>query len=164
MNVSRSISIPTLAGLLLLLAGCGLDPVQPDQAITLQPGQGIAAVVIDSLDPLNAFYIKSADNESAPAIKIQHVDVGVHLYIFVVPAGSYCVTRFSSGNYSITQDDPKHGVCFYVIAGKIAYSGNLAPRGYNGKVYVDQNYEWSAFQKMLKDQYPKLVDYPVVTP
>lgn len=70
MNVTRSISIAMLASLLVSLAGCGLDPVQPDQEITLQPGQGIAAVVIDSLDPLNAFYIKSADNDSAPAIKI----------------------------------------------------------------------------------------------
>lgn len=164
MNVSRSITFATMAVLLMSLAGCGLDPVQPDQAITLQSDQGIAAVVIDSLDPLNAIYIKSADNDSAPTIEIQHVDVGIHLFVFVVPPGSYCVTRYSYGNYYITQNDPKHGVCFYVIAGKIAYSGNLAPRGYNGKVYVDQNYEWSAFQKMLRDQYPKLAGYPVVTP
>src|SRR5574337_334255 len=108
-------------------------------------------------------YIKSADNDRAPTIEIQHVEVGVHLFVFVVPPGSYCVTRYSYGNYYITQNDPKHGVCFYVIAGKIAYSGNLAPRGYNGKVYVDQNYESSAFQKMLKTQYPKLAIYPVVT-
>lgn len=164
MNVSRSISLATTTVLLMSLAGCGLDPVQPDQAITLQPDQGIAAVVIDSLDPLNAIYIKSADNDRAPMIEIQHVDAGIHLFVFILPPGNYCVTRFSYRNYRITQSDPKHGVCFYVIVSKIAYSGNLAPRAYNGEVYVDQNYEWSAFQKTLRDQYPKLAGYPVVTP
>lgn len=164
MNMFRSILILMMAGLLVTLAGCGLDPVQPDQGITLQPGQGIAAVVMDTLDPLNAIYIKSADNDRAPTIEIHHVEVGVHLFVFVVPPGSYCVTRYSYLNYYITQNDPKHGVCFYVIAGKIAYSGNLSPRSYNGKLYVDQNYNWEAFRKMLKDQYPKLAPYPVVTP
>ena len=164
MNVSRSLSILILAGLLLSLAGCGLDPVQPDQEIALQPGQGIAAVVIDTLDPLNAFYIKSGDHDSAPVIKIPHVEVGVHLFIFVVPSGSYCVTRFSSGSYYFTADDPKHGACFDVIAGKVAYSGNLSPRGYNGRVITDQDYNWPAFEKMFKQQYPKLALYPIVTP
>jgi len=164
MKVSRSLSALVATGVILLSSGCGLDPVQPDQEVVLQSDQGIAAVVIDSLDPLNAIYIKAADNDSAPTIEIQHVNAGVHLFVFVVPPGSYCVTRYSYLNYYITQNDPKHGVCFDVIAGKIAYSGNLAPRGYQGKIYVEQNYEWSAFQKMLKDHYPKLAAYSVVTP
>ncbi|HSC48010.1 MAG TPA: hypothetical protein VLG68_07980 [Gammaproteobacteria bacterium] len=146
------------------LTGCGLDPVQPDQDTNLQPDQGIAAVILDTLDPLNAIYIKSADNNSAPTIEINHVDIGVHLFAFVVPAGSYCITRYSFGNYYITQSDPKHGVCFDVIAGKVAYSGNLAPRVHGGGIYVDQNYDWPGFKKMFKEQYPKLAAYPIVTP
>ena len=147
-----------------VLAACGLDPVQPDQEVTLPPGDGIAAVVLDTLDPINAFYIKSPDNSAAPTIEVTHVNVGVTLFPFVVPAGRYCVTRYSFSTYDITQNHPKDGVCFDVVAGKVAYSGNLAPRGHGGGVYVDQNYDWRGFEKMWKDQYPKLAQYPIVTP
>ena len=148
----------------VLLAGCGgTDTVQPDQTVVLQPGDGIAAVVFDTVDQLTAVSIDSADHKDA-GIGISFIDKGVHLYVFVVPAGSYCLTHFNTGFYRFTQNDQTHGVCFDVVPGKVAYSGNLAPGDYNGEVMTAQNYEWPAFEKMFKEQYPKLVSYPIVTP
>jgi hypothetical protein len=146
-----------------LLTGCGLDPVQPDQDITLQPGYGIAAVAIDTLDPLNGIYFKELDNKSAPDIEISHVSAGVHLMIFAIPAGTYCATRYSFGDYYFTQTNPRD-TCFDVVAGKVAYSGNIGPRARNGRAYLYQNYEWAAFKKTFNEQYPKLAQYPIITP
>jgi hypothetical protein len=147
----------------LLLAGCGLDPVKPDQEIVLQPGEGIAAVVFDTLDVLNAVTIRSPDRNGME-FGVSYVDKGVHLYVFIVPAGSYCLVKFQTSFYTITQDDPTHGVCFDVVAGKVAYSGNLSPRAHGQSLQTDQNYDWPAFEKMFKEQYPKLAQYPIVTP
>lgn len=149
----------------VLLAGCGgTDTVQPDQAVVLQPGEGIAAVVIETGDPINDIFIRSPDNGKAPSIEITRAEVGMHLFVYAVPAGSYCLVQYHYENYTISQNDPTHGVCFDVIAGKIAYSGNLSPNGADGRLWVDQNYYWPVFQKMFKEQYPKLASYPIVTP
>jgi hypothetical protein len=161
--MKKSIGVVVLSGV-VMLAGCGgMDSVKPDQDVTLQPGHGIAAVVMDTLDPLNAVSIKSPDNKDVE-LEISHVDVGVHMSVFVVPAGSYCLTKFFTGSYVFTQDDQTHGICFDVVPGKVAYSGNLAPRAYGQNTRTDQNYNWPAFEKMFKEQYPKLANYPIVTP
>ncbi len=146
-----------------LLAGCGTNPVTPDQDVTLQPGYGIAAVVFDTLDVLNSVTIKSPDRNGTE-LAVGFVDKGVHLNVYAVPAGTYCLVKFHTAFYKITQDDPTHGVCFDVVAGKVAYSGNLAPRARGQTLWTYQNYDWPAFEKMFKEQYPKLASYPLVTP
>ena len=148
----------------VLLAGCGgTDAVQPDQDVTLQPGYGIAAVLFHTADQLNSVGIDSLDHKGSD-LSISLVDSGVHLYVFAVPAGTYCLVRFYTGFYRFVQNDPTHGVCFDVLAGKVAYSGTLAPGTYDGAVRTDQNYDWVIFEKMFKDQYPKLANYPIVRP
>lgn len=149
----------------IALAGCGLAPIEKGQPVKLGPNDGIAAVVIDSLDNLDQMMIQGTDKNGI-TLKISNAPVGLHLYVFVVPAGTYCLSRFSLGFATIEQNDQKHGVCFDVIAGKIAYSGNLAPRAYGqNDLRTDQEYDWKAFEAKLKAEYPDLAArYPIVTP
>lgn len=162
--------------LAVMLAGCGLAPIDKRQSVSLGPNEGIAAVVTDSLNTLSQVTIEGTDPNSA-SMKISMAPVGVSMYLFVVPAGHYCLTQYSVGMSLVEMDDKLHGDCFDVVAGKIAYSGNLAPRafsssgtwgkngleGYNIKTL--QNFEWDAFQKKLKEEYPAVAaKYPVVTP
>jgi hypothetical protein len=160
--MKQSIRWGMLALVVVGMAGCGLDPVQPDQDVTLQAGYGIAVVVVDTLDPLNGIYFKPAVNKSAPDIEVTHVTAGVHVLPYLVPAGTYCATRYSYGDYYFTHDP--RATCFDVVAGKVAYSGNVGPRAKNGSAYLYRNYDWPAFEKMFKEQYPKLANYPIVTP
>lgn len=163
MMTPRNLGVMAVALGVALLAGCGAtDPVQPDQDLQLQPGYGIAAVVFDTLDALSVSTIKSPDTKVE--INVGYVDKGVHMFVYALPAGSYCLTRFNTDFYRFYQDDPTHGICFDVIAGKVAYSGNLAPRAYGKAVRTDQNYYWPEFEKSFKQDYPKLARYPIVTP
>lgn len=159
-----SLRIGAMIGLsVVLLAGCGgTDTVKPDQDVSLPPGDGIAAVLFHTADQLTAVSIDSIDHKGAD-IGISFVDKGLNLYVFVVPAGTYCLTRFNTGFYRFTQNEAR-GVCFDVLPGKVAYSGTLTPGSYDGGVRTDQNYDWAIFEKMFKDQYPKLASYPIVTP
>jgi len=147
----------------LLLAGCGTDPVSPDQDVSLQPGYGVAAVVFDNLDVLTAVTIKSPDPKGGE-VDISYVGKGVTMFVYTLPAGSYCLTHFNTAFYRFTQDDMTHGICFDVVAGKVAYSGNLAPRAVGRDTKTFQNYYWAAFEKSFKDQYPKLANLPIVKP
>lgn len=150
---------------LAMLAGCGATTdslVQPDQEVTLQPNQGFAAVVMDTLDALSVTTIKSPDNKDVE-LDLGYVDKGVHMYVYAVPAGTYCLVRFNTGFYRFHQESSRD-VCFDVVPGKVAYSGNLAPRAVGHQAITYQNYDWAAFKKMFKEQYPKLANYPIVSP
>jgi hypothetical protein len=149
---------------ILLLAGCGgTEPVHPDQEVALQPGDGVAAVVFDTLDSLNSIVIKSPDHKDQE-LSVGFVDKGIHMLVFEVPAGTYCLSKFHTGFYVFTQKDQTHGICWDVVPGKVAYSGNLAPRAYGQDVFTGQNYDWAMFKKNFKEQYPKLANFPIVTP
>lgn len=153
----------TIAFGMIVLSGCGgVDPVQPDQNVALQPGYGIAAVGFDTLDPLNAIDLRSADPNGVQ-LGVSFVDKGSHLFVFAVPAGSYCLRSFHTGFYKFWTID-SHDDCFDVVAGKVAYSGNYTPRAYGKSVQTPQMYDWAAFEKTFKDQYPKLASLPIVTP
>lgn len=176
MRTTRYLCVGAVVISVVLATGCGLAPVQKGQQITLGPNEGIAAVVMDTLNPLTQVTIDGTDPNGA-TMKIPATPVGVNMYLFVVPAGHYCLSRYAVGMSEVTMDDKLHGDCFDVISGKIAYSGNFAPRAFsNSGTWVGsslqgytiktlQNFEWDTFQKELKDQYPDLVaKYPVVTP
>lgn len=159
MKISRLAYAVVLAG---LLAGCGLAPVERGQHVTLGPNEGIAAVVMDTLDPLNQIQLWSPTNDGK-GMTIPSAPVGVSMYLFVVPAGNYCVASFWFGQRELYLKDRKQGVCFQVVAGKIAYSGNLAPRAYGpDDLRTDQNFEWGAFETKLKAEYPEVAaQYPI---
>lgn len=164
MNTLKLMLVSTAVAVLLMLNGCGVDAVKPGQAVALKPDQGIAAVVIDTLDPLDNITFGSPDDSNAPDIVIAGVQPGKTMFVYVVPAATYCVMSFNFGRYRFIAKDLKHGTCFDVIAGKVAYSGNIGPRVYNRQVLTGQTYNWVAFRKQLKQEYPNLSGYPVVTP
>ena len=149
----------------LFVTGCGLAPVSQGQAITLGPNEGVAAVVMDTLDPLQSIMFQGTDKDGA-TLRISSVPKGVTLNLFVVPAGHYCLTQFSLGGHELDQNDTEHGVCFDVIAGQTAYSGNLAPRAYGpNNLRTDQNYDWVGIKRKLQADYPEVVaKYALVTP
>src|SRR6478752_3989776 len=95
-----------LTGLgMALLAGCGATDdalVKPDQDITLQPNQGFAAIVMDTLDSLSVTTIKSPDTKVE--LDLGYVDKGIHMYVYAVPAGTYCLVRFNTGFWRFHQE------------------------------------------------------------
>ncbi|MGE5625071.1 MAG: hypothetical protein ACM3ZT_05935 [Bacillota bacterium] len=153
-----------VSALTVLLTGCGVDMVKPDQAVKLQPGQGIAAVVIDTLDPLDSITIDSPDNSHAPSIVMESVQKGISLFVYKVPTGKYCVVSIHYGVWRITQKDPGNGACFEVTEGKVSYSGNIGPRVYGTEVRTAQAFDWKSFQEMLTHWYPNLSGIPVALP
>ena len=158
------------------VSGCGTATIEKGQQITLGPNEGIAAVVMDALNPLSQITFEGTD-KGGTTIKIPSAPIGVTMYLFAVPAGHYCLSRYAAGMTEITSTDQENGDCFDVVAGKIAYSGNLAPRAFNSSgtwirnqlvgydIRTLQNFEWAAFEKRMQDEYPDLVaKYPIVTP
>jgi hypothetical protein len=165
MKFPRITTVSVFAAASLFLGACGISPIQKNQSIQLEPNEGIAAVVIDALDDLNNISITGTD-KNGKTLTISKSPKGVHLYIFKVPAGTYCLNRYYYGFTEIVMNDQEHGDCFDVIAGKIAYSGNFAPRAYDRyRVMTEQNYDWKWFESVIKEEYPNLIaQYPIVTP
>jgi|GEM_PF-5618676 len=145
-------SKPAIALTALLLAGCGVDPVQQDQPIYLQPGQGMMAVVMDTLDPITHVIIEPEDSAGAK-INIPSVPAGMNVYLYPVPAGSYCFTEFQYANLHF-KSVKEHETCFLVKAGELGYSGNLAPRVEGGRVYSHQNMYLEGFRTLMQQRYP----------
>lgn len=157
--------LAALVGMSGLLFACGLSPVDQGQSVNLGPNEGVAAIAIDSLDVLSQISFDPVDNGGKP-LSIMNAPKGVTLYVFVVPAGTYCEAMFHFGKWAFHARDPKHGTCFDVLPGKIAYSGNIAPRAVSARdIRTYQNYDWQGFEAMLKQQYPDIAaKYPLVTP
>jgi hypothetical protein len=148
----------------MLIGGCSLAPVSQDEAVTLKPNEGIAVLIFQTLDPINGITFKSPDNNDISALDIDRVLPGTHMLVFILPEATYCLISYHYMDYIITQNDQKHGDCFDVVAGKIAYSGDLVPGMKGGVPVVLQDYQWAAFKKRLGDEYPKLASYPIVAP
>lgn len=161
-DISKSWFVPLLAAA-VLDQGCSLAPVRPGQAVDPGPNQGIAAVVMDSLDELQQVAIDRA-NGGGESLSIAEVPKGVHLYLFVVSAGDYCFTSFHFGLLYFHPTDMSGRVCFKVTAGKIAYSGNVGPRVF-GKddTRIGRDDRRREFEQKLNAEYPGLAArYPIV--
>jgi hypothetical protein len=118
-----------------------------------------------SLDPLKQISINSTD-KGGQTLKIPYVPAGTTLNVFATPAGTYCVAEYYFQFIRITLNDQKHGVCFDVIPGKIAYSGNITPSADSpNDIETYQTYDWKGFEAKLKSEYPTLAaQYPIVKP
>lgn len=149
MRVLRIVSYG-LAG--LALASCGIQPIEQDQPIALQAGQGLAAVEFDAADPISIVQMESDDGTK---LTIPSIPVGVDLYIFQVPAGNYCFTHFQFGQWNFYAKDKQEQMgCFQVKAGELGYSGILAPRVVNGAVRVNQDLDLAGLRVLLGERYP----------
>lgn len=139
----------------MALSGCSsLQPLQQDQPLVLDKGQGIAVVQMNTLDDMSNVQLV-AENGDGATLDIPTVPVGKSLYLFVVPAGSYCMQRFNYGRILIFNKGEKNG-CFQVPAGQLGFSGEFEPRGQGGGVYMGQNLDVAASQAALKQAYPRV--------
>lgn len=144
------------------LMGCGVAPVTQDQPPELKPGEGIAAIVIDSLDPLSQIFIVP-DNSKGKQLTITSTPPGRTLFLFVAQAGTYCFDQIHFGDYFFTRNG--RGQCFDVTADHISYSGDLTPRVENGEVQFNLNNNARAFRQMLQKQFPGIAaKFPIDTP
>ncbi|MFI5268221.1 MAG: hypothetical protein ACHQ7M_12675, partial [Chloroflexota bacterium] len=90
-------------------------------------------------------------------LEITSVPVGTNLYIFQVPAGSYCFTSFQFGRWHFfAQDKQEQMGCFEVKAGQLGYSGTLSPRVINGQLVTNQDVQMPEFRILLKERYPTI--------
>lgn len=135
--------------LLLALAACASAPLAQDQSVTLYPDQGLAAVMIDTLDPLSQVTFQGAGAKLIVAV----VPAGIGLYLFPVRAGRYCMTHFHYANFDFAAEDGAQQ-CFRVKAGQLSYSGTLAPRVEDGKPVTRQVQDPQGFRVLLEQQYP----------
>lgn len=141
------------AGAMLLgLAACGVAPIQQDQPVHLQPGQGLMAVMLDTLDPLSQVIIDPGASGGAN-FRISAVPIGKSIYLFAAPAGHYCFTRYRYGRWEMYGKGGELG-CFDVPAGGLGYSGTLAPRVENGRVVTHQVMDAAGFRTLLTALYP----------
>ncbi|HEY3644910.1 MAG TPA: hypothetical protein VGM16_06175, partial [Gammaproteobacteria bacterium] len=83
------------------------------------------------------------------------VPPGIGLYLFPTRAGRYCMTGFHYANFDFSAES---GVrqCFEVRAGKLSYSGTLAPRVEDGKPVTRQVQDPQGFRVLLEERYPIL--------
>lgn len=157
--------------LTIMLSACSImQPIQQDQPLLLSKDQGVAAILMDALDPVTDVFLKPEDGGST--LDIPAVPIGMTLYIFQTQAGKYCLQQFYFGTIRFF-GLPGKMTCFDVHAGQLGYSGNLAPRIINGKPVIEQTYNLNAFRALLKQQYPRIAQQflsppaaplPVATP
>ena len=139
----------------VVLAGCSnLAPIQQDQPLMLAAGDGIAAVQFDTLDHLTQIQIVS-DQPSGATLDIPSVPAGKSTYLFEVPAGRYCLQRFSYGSYLIFHKG-EYVNCFKVTAGEVGFSGIYTPRAENGGIVTTQDLDVSAAKDELRRDFPHI--------
>lgn len=167
-----------ISGVLLLsgvglMAGCAVlssqPPITPGQSVQLQPGDGIAALLMDTLDPVTQVLLVSTDGKG-PTLDLPSMPAGRTLALFEVPAGTYCLKQFSYGRYRFFSKKLELG-CFQVTASHISYSGSIKPTAGRDPAtgedvaMVDQTFEPTTFLALLKQQYPQLLAaYPTAGP
>lgn len=160
-------------GALAILAGCAgvvaQPPIEPGQSVQLQPGEGIAALLMDTLDPLTQIRLESTDNKN-PTLGLPSMPAGKTLALFTAPPGVYCLTQFNFGRYQFHSARLELG-CFQVTAGHISYSGSLQPQANSDPAvadqasYTSQDYQPTVFLDLLKRQYPQVAAaYPTAGP
>ncbi|HSN16714.1 MAG TPA: hypothetical protein VLV87_00775 [Gammaproteobacteria bacterium] len=111
----------------------------------------MAAVVFDSADPLSQVAFESPDAK----LEITSLPVGVNVYLFQAPAGSYCLTSFQFGRWHFFAKDKQQQLgCFEVKAGQLGYSGTLAPRVIDGQPVINQNIDLASFRMLMNSRYP----------
>ena len=135
---------------LMLLCACATAPMPQDQVVTLARDQGLAAVMIDTLDPLTEVTFQQAGG--GRKLVVATVPAGINIYLFPTHVGRYCMTHFHFASFDFTtQGAPE---CFQVSAGQLNYSGTLAPRVEEGRPVTHQVMDWQGFRVLLGERYP----------
>jgi hypothetical protein len=151
-----------ISGLTALLGACASAPLSQDQSVSLWPDQGLAAVMIDTLDPISQVSFQQQDGGAK--LLVAAVSPGIGLYLFPTRAGRYCMTRFHYANFDFAAEKGAQQ-CFQVTAGKLSYSGTLAPRVEDGKPVTRQVQDPQGFRVLLEQDYPTVAkQFPAPQP
>lgn len=144
-----------------LLCACAVAPLPQDQAVTLAKDQGLAAVMIDTLDPLTE--VTFQQQGTGRKLVVAAVPAGINIYLFPTRSGPYCITGFHFANLDFkVRGAPE---CFQVSAGQLSYSGTLAPRVEEGRPVTHQVMDPQGFRVLLGEQYPTVArQFPAPPP
>ncbi|MBU6422165.1 MAG: hypothetical protein KGL98_10000 [Gammaproteobacteria bacterium] len=148
------LKISGLIVVVLLTACSNVQPIQQDQPILLAKGNGLAAVVMNTEDPLTEVFVKPAAS-GGTTMEIPSVPVGRTIYLFEVKAGNYCLQQFHFGQIEFFGQGADVE-CFVVPEGQLGYSGDLMPRVNNRQVFIHQDYDFESFRALLHRDYPKV--------
>ncbi len=85
-----------------------------------------------------------------PEIHIESVKKGTSLWVYKVQEGEYCFTKFNVYDLEVRYKDG--GLCFFVEAGSLNYSGDLIV----GSPYSTQINNFPGYISMLNKKYPML--------
>jgi hypothetical protein len=135
----------------VLLCACAVSPLPQDQVVTLSSGQGLAAVMIDTLDPLNQVTFQQPGGGGKLVVAV--APAGINIYLFPARAGRYCMTGFQFANFDFSARVGARE-CFQVSAGQLSYSGTLAPRVEEGRPVTHQVMDQQGFRVLLGERYP----------
>lgn len=148
----------TLA-LVVGVAGCATTHELTDTPVTLQPHQGIAAVVLNAPNRITQITFTAKDPGGSD-FEVPDTQGGPSLYLVPVVAGRYCLKHFRYWRavFNSVQDLG----CFTVIAAHITYTGDLVPSQELSGAILDQQYNPDGFLTMLHQQYPVIAKlYPI---
>src|SRR5574337_519334 len=118
-----------------MLCGCASTSELANKPVQLQPGQGIAAIVLDA--PNRITQIKyTAKGANGSGFEVPDTKGGPSLYLVPVQAGRYCLQHF---RYWRTIFDSVQDLgCFTAVAGQITYAGTIVPSHYLSGAQTDQ--------------------------
>lgn len=123
--------------------------------------QGLAAVMIDTLDPLTQVTFQPPGG--GRKLVVAQVPVGINIYLFPTRAGRYCMTSFHFASFDFTSRGAPE--CFQVSAGQLSYSGTLAPRVQDGRPVTHQAMDLQGFRVLLGERYPSVArQFPAPPP
>lgn len=146
-----------LIAVTLMLTACSSAPVLQNKVPALGPDEGIAAVLVDSRDPISQLTLERA-RRGGTTIDVPAAPVGKSLYLVAAKAGQYCVVSFRYGDYRF--HSPHHDLdCFIVEPGRIAYSGSLMPEatpGDTSAAILEQAFKPDDFIALLYRDYPAI--------
>ncbi|HSC46926.1 MAG TPA: hypothetical protein VLG68_02450 [Gammaproteobacteria bacterium] len=148
----------------LFVGGCATAPLTQDRFPALDKDQGIAAVVFDTSAVITGVSLQSSGGQGQDLF-ISSVPRGRSLYLFVTPAGEYCLHKIHIDSELFTNATPDQ--CFEVIAGGMSYGGEFHPSvspqvsgraaGTVRAIPVNHTQDAKGFLALLKSSYPHIL-------
>jgi hypothetical protein len=149
------IVIRRLLGLVLAsaLAGCVSSAIKPDDALDLEPGEGLVGIQFDSLDRITE--IQFQRRGGGDTINLAEAQPGVTTHLFRAEPGEYCLYMFHFGDWRIRFGEGGDPLCIEVVAGELRYGGTFTPRVVRGKVSMFQSVgDAEHFERSVRAKYP----------
>lgn len=136
--------------LMAALLGCASTGELANKPVQLQPGEGIAAIVLDAPNRITQIKYEAKDANGG-GFEVPDTQGGPSLYLVPVQAGRYCLQHFRY--WRTIFDSVRDLGCFTAVAGKITYAGTIVPSPNLSGAQTDQQFNPAQFHAMLHQQY-----------